>query len=503
MNQPHERAEEILHDAQAYEAKYSPLAKADPYYPALHLAPPVGRLNDPNGLIYKDGVYHAFYQYAPTHPARDIFWRHASSTDLLHWTDGPNAIAPIFGYDRNGAYSGSAFEAEDGSVELFYSGNVKNPDGSRETYQNLVTTRDFVTFERFEGNPLISGTPEGYTPHFRDPSVYQREGKYYALIGTQRQELTGAIVLYSSEDRRQWTFEGELEFSDPAIAKYGYMLECPQIFTLTDQVTGQEKDVLIFCPQGMEPVGEKYNNKYQSGYVVGQLKGTYFEVETPFTEFDAGFEFYAPQVFHNTADGQKALITAWFGISDQDEMPSWDQQWLHLLTLPRWLTLEAGYLRQSPVAALDQSLPLVAGEPDAEGYLPQLEGARVYRLSASFDLAQGPVQLVWEDEQGSALTLSLSAEQAVLDRSGSLYTVWGPVRTHSFEQLAQKRTLELLFDASALEIFFDGGKVSMSGRTFMRPGLRRLRLLDAAGRPLGQQLEELSLSRLEEEEGAL
>ncbi len=491
-------AQQILADGLEAEATYSAVAKADPNYPALHLAPPVGRLNDPNGLIFKDGVYHAFYQYAPTHPLRDIYWRHASSTDLVHWEDGPNAIAPTHWYDRNGAYSGSAYLAEDGTVELFYSGNVKNPDGTRETYQNLVTTRDFVTFERFDGNPLIAGTPDGFSPHFRDPSVYQHDGKFYALIGTQRENLTGAIVLYSSDDRRSWAYEGEIEFSDPAIDTYGYMLECPQVFTLTDTVTGQQKDVMIFCPQGMEPVGEKYNNKYQSGYVVGHLRGTRFEVETPFTEFDAGFEFYAPQVFHGTADGHKALITAWFGISDQDDMPSWEQHWLHLFTLPRWLTLQQGQLVQTPAEGLELALPLAPAPLQEGGELPLLAGARVFRLAGSVDLSSGPVTVQFEDEAGAAVRFTLGEGQAELDRSGSLYTVWGPVRTHTFETARSQRSFDLLFDASALEIFIDGGAVTMSGRAYLRGGVKGVRLLDASGQPLEPGRIKLQAARLDQ-----
>lgn len=491
-------ADQVLAAAEEAWETYHKRVTSDPNYPALHLAPPVGRLNDPNGLIYKDGVYHAFYQYAPTHPARDIFWRHAQSTDLVHWEDGPNAIAPIAWYDRNGAYSGSAYTAEDGTVELFYSGNVKNPDGSRETYQNLVLTRDFKTFERYEGNPLISGTPDGFTPHFRDPSVYVRGGKYYALIGTQRSELKGAIVLYSSEDRRAWNYEGQLEFSDPAISEYGYMLECPQLITLKDRVTGQTRDVLIFCPQGMDSVGEKYNNKYQSGYVVGQLKGTRFEVETPFTEFDAGFEFYAPQAFHGSVDGDRALIVAWFGISDQDDMPSWNYRWLHMFTFPRWISLEGGLLVQSPAEGLDSVLPLSPVSVDTHGIVRELDDVRVFRLAGIVDVSDGPVRVTIEDSAGkAAISFSLGSEQAVLDRAHSLYTVWGPVRQRTFEQPAQQRSFDILFDASALEIFIDDGKMTMSGRAYLEGGPRSVRLTAESREPIHSKLLVLKYSKFD------
>lgn len=493
-------AAEMLAAAESAYAEKHAAVLADPYYPALHLAAPVGRLNDPNGLVYKDGVYHAFYQYAPTHPARDIFWRHAQSTDLIHWEDGPNALAPVHWYDCNGCYSGSAYTVEDGSIEFFYTGNVKNPDGSRETYQNLAISRDDCqTFEIFEGNPLISGTPEGYTPHFRDPSVYLRDGRYYALIGTQHEDLTGAIVLYSSADRRTWEFEGELEFSDPAIATYGYMLECPQVISLTDRVTGQRKDVLLFCPQGMDADGEKYNNKYQSGYVVGTLKGTYFEVETPFTEFDAGFEFYAPQVFNGSVSGDEALIVAWFGISDQDDMPSWESGWLHLFTLPRWISLENGLIVQRPAEGLDRALPPAPADLEQDGTLAAVQDARVFRISGTLDVSTGPVTLAFEDEQGTALTLSIGSDHAVMDRSGTRYTVWGPVRQHTFTSPSDRRTFDLLVDASAIEVFIDGGRLTMSGRSYFTGSDRTVRCTDAAGAPATHLVSQLSCAVLAED----
>ena len=74
------------------------------------------------------------------------------------------------------------------------------------------------------------------------------------------------------------------------------MYECPSLLQLRDEATGTLRDVLIFSPQGLSPEGEKYQNIYQSGYIVGELdpQTLRFEVHTPFTELDAGFEFYAP-----------------------------------------------------------------------------------------------------------------------------------------------------------------------------------------------------------------
>ncbi|MDO4917645.1 MAG: hypothetical protein Q3974_08530, partial [Rothia sp. (in: high G+C Gram-positive bacteria)] len=108
--------ETLLMQAKTAVADYSSLVRSDSDYPALHLAPPVGRLNDPNGLVYHNGLFHAFYQYSPVHPYRAVFWRHAVSADLTHWKDDKTAIAPQNWYDRNGCYSGSGVVNEAGEL---------------------------------------------------------------------------------------------------------------------------------------------------------------------------------------------------------------------------------------------------------------------------------------------------------------------------------------------------------------------------------------------------
>lgn len=490
-------AAELLKAAEdAYTTHHSGVI-ADPDYPALHLAPPVGRLNDPNGLIYKDGTYHAFYQYSPIHPTRAVFWRYATSDDLTHWTDRGTAIEPTDWFDKNGCYSGSGFVGEDGTLEFFYTGNVKDEQGNRETYQVLFTSEDnYQTFTKQE--VLIHGPADGYTAHYRDPHVIERDGTYYAVIGAQRTDETGAIVLYSSPDRRTWTFAGEVTFSDPALMNLGYMYECPGLIQLRDTATGELKDVLIFSPQGMEADGEKYNNIYQTGYVVGTLNldTLAFEVTTGFTELDAGTEFYAPQCFHGVGeDGSHAILQGWFGNAEQDDQPSWDNHWVHMQTYPRTLTLTDSVVYQNPVPQLDGTLEPTPVTPAADGSIEELADARVFRLRGEVKVGS-PVHIVVEDEQGKALDLTLDATGAALDRTGTRYTVGGAQRRRTLEQ-ADTRSFDLLIDASATELFVDGGAAVFASRTYFTGGTRTVRLLDADGKPLAvEALVSLSADRL-------
>lgn len=148
---------------------------ADPHRQRFHLQPPVGWLNDPNGLCVYGGQYHAFFQYGPFDVNGGVkHWGHAVSTDLLHWKQLPVMLYPDEPFDCHGAYSGSAL-VEDGTMYLYYTGNVKHPgnfdyikegrghnvclavskDGvTLDSKQCLLTNRDYPA-----GSPAMCGTP--------------------------------------------------------------------------------------------------------------------------------------------------------------------------------------------------------------------------------------------------------------------------------------------------------------------------------------------------------
>lgn len=448
--------------------------QADPDYLLLHLAPPVGRLNDPNGLLYQDGVYHAFYQHSPLHPEKAVFWRHATSTDVSHWEDRGSAIAPMNWYDKDGCYSGSAFLTDDGEHEFFYTGNVKDTEGNREAYQCFFTSGKGGVFEKSPENPLISGPERGYTAHYRDPQVIEREGSLWMVLGAQREDGTGAVVVYRSADRRAWDFAGEIEFSDPALRSLGYMFECPLLLSLPDQESGLVKDVLIFCPQGVGSGGGQAGSADRCGYVVGTLAGLYFEVETPFSELDAGFEFYAPQVFVNapTLPGS-ALLMGWMGMPGEDAQPSVRQGWVHTLTYPRELTLRGGKLFQRFARQLDEVVPLRSFNPENDADWEGLAHCSRFRLRGTVDVSEPATLLLMS--VGKNLRLTFSRDSVVVDRGRTRYKKPGAVRTCALPE-ATVRTFDLLVDASTMELLIDDGAASFTGRVFFATEERELLL---------------------------
>lgn len=489
--------------ALAADAVAASTTRTDPDYPLVHLAPPVGRLNDPNGLLVDGATYHAFYQLSPFHPHRKlVYWGHATSTDLLTWTQHEPAIVPDSSYDRSGAYSGTAVVLEGDEVDaapagapyqLFYTGNVKEPVTDHRTpSQCLVTSPDLVSFDKWPGNPLVPDHLPGYTPHFRDPQVWrnsERPGEYRMLVGAQREDLTGAAVLLRSRDLLRWEPDGELSFPDAAGAMdaLGYMWECPSIVRLTDEADGADYDVLVFCPQGIEPAGEGFENVFPACYAVGHLDGTQLRgCDGTVREIDRGLEFYAPQVLaRRPSEPGPALLMAWAGNAGEDDQPSIaGGGWVHCLTAPRTLSLRAGRLVQRLAVGIPEDAPALGLEgvvPGAEpAPVPELEGHRSWQLVLELALsadrpraaAGGPVRLalrIGSPQCHVDITLELGEEPAVVvDRSTSRYAQHGALRRVSLPAGTAPR-IEVLHDRSITEVVVGDGDVALTMRSFIDP----------------------------------
>ncbi|EMU52050.1 sucrose-6-phosphate hydrolase [Clostridium butyricum] len=309
-----------------------------------HIEMPFGLVNDPNGLSYFNGKYHIFYQWNPfgcEHKTKH--WALVKTTDFVNFTKPEIILKPEDWFDKNGCYSGGAYVKDD-ILKLFYTGNVKNEKDERESYQCIVDYNKDGSFEK--RGPIIPKQPDGYTAHFRDPMIFVNEGIYYMVLGVQRENLTGAALIYKSDDIEKWELVGELETE---MKEFGYMWECPNIIKVND-----DKYAFLFSPQGLEAEEFKNQNIYQSGYVIGNLdfKVPQLKNHSEFKEIDMGFDFYAPQVFtHN----DKNIMIGWVGMPDKDsEYPSGENGgWMFPLTLPRVLEYKDNVLYQKPLKEVE------------------------------------------------------------------------------------------------------------------------------------------------------
>ena len=430
-----------------------------------HIQGIVGLINDPNGFSQFKGKYHMFYQWNPLGTDhKNKTWAHSVSDDLLHWKRLKTALRPDTWYSKDGVYSGSAI-VDDEKLYLFYTGNVKDSDGNRESYQCLAVSSDGENFERWE--PSIVNQPDGYTRHIRDPKIWKKDGKFYAVIGIQSEDLEGKAVLYSSENIKDWKFEGEIAGANHGkIKDFGFMWECPDYFQLKDEKTGEIKDLLVFSPQGLEPEGDLYNNKYQTGYLFGKLdyKNPEFEISSNFVEIDRGNDFYAPQSMED--DKGRRLIVGWMGIPEEEDFPTVKNEWLHCLTLPRELKVIDGKLYQVPINEMES----IRGEKiefsgKVTGEVKVGTGV-TYELKAKFTDFNSDFGLKLRTGKNSETVLKFdyNDKKFVLDRTKGEQ----PDKRLRKVYLGDISELELTIfvDNSSVEVFINGGQEVFSSRIF-------------------------------------
>lgn len=306
------------------------------YTPQFHLKPPKGWLNDPNGLCQMKGKHHIFFQYSPDDPMGGRkCWGHYETKDYLHYKFTGTILEPDSRKDRDGVYSGCAYVEED-TMYLYYTGNVKQEGNydyiysGREGNTILAISKDGQNSMSKECLLGMEDYPENLSNHVRDPKVFYSNGSYYMVLGARTKEDKGCVLLYESKDKKEWKFHHFIEKDD-----FGYMWECPDLFSIKGE------QYLSVSPQGLPKEEYRYQNTYQSGYfhATKDLR-SFGDGLGDFTEWDYGFDFYAPQTYVDER-GRRILI-GWMGVPDAeyDSDPTVQEGWQHMLTLPRGLYVD-------------------------------------------------------------------------------------------------------------------------------------------------------------------
>lgn len=443
------------------------------WYPRFHIAPRCGWCNDPNGMSYFQGAYHVFYQYYPYEPKwGPMHWAHVSSKDLVRWQREPVALFPDQPYDADGCFSGCGIE-KDGALYLLYTGHVdvvKKPgQPDRSETQNLAVSRDGRAFEKIAQNPVIK-LPEtvstGEDHHFRDPKVWQHGDCYYAVVGAQTEENVGQVLLFESQDLKDWTFR---QVMAKAEGNQGFMWECPNFA----EFDGQE--ALILSPQGVKPEGRRYLNLHQSVAMSGKLDyASGIFTHGDFELLDYGFDFYAPQVMQ-TPDG-RCLMIGWLAMWES-AMPEQADGWAGMMTIPRELHYRNHQVVSVPARELADLRRTKHEQPDRD--LQEKTSFAEWSLEtgelcADFDLTDAKglavhfgdgtdenVVLRIDKESG---TVCLSRKSAAMGREESR---WAKLPSGQ-----EKLSLRVYQDRSSLEIFLNDGEAVMSTRFYPRSGKR-------------------------------
>ena len=266
--------------------------------PTYHHTPAYGWMNDPNGMFFKDGVWHLYFQYNPYGSYwENMSWGHSTSTDLIHWEQQPTAL---MGDGLGTIFSGSCVVDKENTagfganaVVAFYTSA-----GERQTQSMAYSTDGGKTFTKYANNPVLTSE----APDFRDPKVFwNAEAGFWNMILAVGQEMQ----IFSSANLKDWTYESSF---GRQYGNHGGVWECPDLMKMPVEGTDQSKWMLI-C--NINPGGPFGGSATQ--YFVGTFDGHTFQCESApeVTKWmDYGKDHYATVTFSDAPDNRKVAI-AW------------------------------------------------------------------------------------------------------------------------------------------------------------------------------------------------
>ena len=316
----------------------------DPIFPRLHIRPPRGWVNDPNGASLVDGRYHVFFQYNPAAPTHgEIQWGHASSADLLHWRDEPIALRTRPGkIDAAGCWSGCV--VDDGGVPTAVYSAV--PDHAWNAAVVLARSdRSMISWVQ-DDVPQMRPPEDPEITDVRDPFVFNFEGHRYAIQGAGKPEGRPQVLVYGCHDLTAWTPLGALlSYDDPVAAEVAPadIWECPNLV----RVDGHW---VLLLSLWRHVAGSHLLAGVR--YLIGDLRrtatGLTFTARIGGT-VDSGPAFYAPQVL---ATPDRVLLWGWAWELDRSIAEVATAGWAGALTFPRELAVVDDQLISRPAAEL-------------------------------------------------------------------------------------------------------------------------------------------------------
>lgn len=411
------------------------------FRPALHYTPPQGWINDPNGLVYANGIYHLFAQYGPEPHWGDLHWSHAVSSDLIHWKNLPHALGP----DGLGmVFSGSAVYDEANTSGLGKAGEAPivamfTSHGEHEQ-QSIAYSTDGETFTKYPGNPVI---PNSVKKDFRDPKVFRNPKGGWGVVLAAGDH----VEFYASHDLIHWRQTGSF---GPEGNYSGGVWECPDLFPL--MLGGKEIWVLLVS---MGPCPENHGSRTQ--YFLGSFDGDTFTCDGSFTQpefIDSGFDNYAGVTYFGT---KERILVGWAANwIYANDLPT--GEFCGQMTLPRVLSLVDTQLGGVRLACTPVSDKLFGTPEPIDGKLP----GEVFKLTVS---GEGAAEVELANGRGEVFVFGV-------DGGGNIYVDRSRAGVRGFNQyfaggefgrISASRfftgpwMLELTFDRSICELFADKG----------------------------------------------
>ena len=442
------------------------------YRPVYHHTPVYGWMNDPNGMFYKDGVYHLYFQYNPYGSMwGNMTWGHSTSTDLTHWTYEGTAIVP----DARGAiFSGSCVVDKDntagfgkGAVVAFYTSAKSTPWGDIQSQSMAYSLDNGKTFIKYEHNPILTSTERD----FRDPKVFwYAPGKHWVMMLAVGQEMQ----IYSSGNLKEWKKESSFGAMQGA---HGGVWECPDLVEVAVEGSKEKKWVLI-C--NLNPGGPFGGSAAQ--YFVGSFDGKKFVNESPTQTkwLDWGKDNYATVTWSNAPAGRCIALGWMSNWQYANNVPT--TQYRSANTLARDLTLyRVGgelYLKSKPspeikkARAEEKKIPTfeVKGNYEVASLLADNKGA--YEIEMTIEnkgTSKIDFSLMNEKGEKVAMYYDVVRKQFVMDRSASGIVGFSrdfPAVTVAPVRNTDQIHLRLFIDRSSVEAFGEEGEYVMTNLVF-------------------------------------
>ena len=407
-----------------------------------HHTPVYGWMNDPNGMFYKDGVWHLYYQYNPYGSQwENMTWAHSTSTDLIHWKNHgeviqPDALGTIFSGSSVVDKENTAGFGKDAVVAFYTSA------GAAQTQSIAYSTDNGETFKKYVNNPILTSD----VPDFRDPNVFwNEEVKQWNLILAAGQQMN----IYSSKNLKDWKYESSF---GEGYGNHGGVWECPDLLKMGD------KWVLI-C--NINPGGPFGGSATQ--YFVGSFDGHKFTCESKpeVTKWmDYGKDHYATVSFSNAPDGRIVVLPWMSNWQYANQVPT--QQFRSANGLPRDLGLYS-YNGEDYVSVKPSPEVFAAFEKKPSGRLQSAAYIEVTNIKSN-------ASIVLSNDKGERVTMLYDGKNATfsMDRTES-----GVTDFHSdFKAKTVAPTngviksMQIFIDRCSIEAFDTEGKVAMTNLVF-------------------------------------
>ena len=446
------------------------------YRPQFHFSPEEKWMNDPNGLVYHQGIYHLFYQYYPDDIVwGPMHWGHAVSKDMIYWEHKEIALYP----DEHGLiFSGSAVLDKDNSsgfgsketpplVAIYTYHLLEGEEAGRDDFQTqgiAYSLDNGNSWTKYAENPVIKNVG---IKDFRDPKVFWHE---------ETQKWIMVLVagdharIYNSDNLKDWNYLSDFGQSQGA---HGGVWECPDLFKLKVGDTQEERWVLLISINPGAP-----NGGSGTQYFIGDFDGEKFTSDQKDTKWiDFGTDNYAGVTYNNTPNDERIFIGWMSNWNYARNTPT--EVWRSAMTLPRKLSLakieDDYFLLNPPIKQVDKLI-----EKDILIEALSISNDSLFsdiNFNASeirFITSSRQFNMSFSNQLNDELILSMNADKGIfkIDRSHSgnvdFEDSFKNDSSMPVTNLPEGEAFEvrILMDWSSIEVFIGNGQYVMTQQIF-------------------------------------